>query len=72
VAALSLDSDFEPASIREKGNPLFLSITAFIPASPTRRRNHDAFPRPAAVEGEKQYLQHAVVVTIPFYNVGGG
>jgi len=71
VAALSLDSDFDPASIRKKGKSIILINNAIHPGEPDGVDATMMLFRDLLL-GKRQYLSHAVVVTIPFYNVGGG
>lgn len=73
VAILSKDGDFDPASIRKKNKRIFFVNNAIHPGEPCGVD--------ATMMLFRDYLQHkiplselnnVVIVTIPFYNIGGG
>lgn len=73
LAILSLDGDFDPESIRKKGKRILLINNAIHPGEPdgvdaTMMLYRDLLQDP----DKKKLLEHLVLVTIPFYNIGGG
>lgn len=73
VAVLSIDGDFTPASLRQKNKRIFFINNAIHPGEPcgvdaTMLLFRDFLQKP---EWQTQ-LKDVVLVTIPFYNIGGG
>ncbi len=73
VAILSKDGDFDPASIRKKGKRILFVNNAIHPGEPCGvdatmmlLRNYLQQKNPLSE------LNNLVIVTIPFYNIGGG
>ncbi|MDV7396528.1 M14 family zinc carboxypeptidase, partial [Arthrospira platensis SPKY1] len=69
---MSLDGDFDPASIRQKGKCIMLVNNGIHPGEPdgidaTMMLFRDLLQDP----GKRKLLEHTVIVTIPVYNVGG-
>lgn len=73
LAILSKDKDFSPATIRAKNKRVLLVNNAIHAGEPC---GVDAtmmlFRNGANDKKIQEYLKHVVVVTIPFYNIGGG
>ena len=72
IAAISLDGDFDPASIRAKGKRILLINNGIHPGEPdgidaTMMLFRD-FMQDLA---KRKLLEHTVIVAIPIYNVGG-
>ncbi|MBK7410429.1 MAG: M14 family metallopeptidase [Saprospirales bacterium] len=72
VATISLDKDFDPDSIRKKGNCIVLVNNAIHPGEPdgvdaTMMLFRDLLQDPA----KRKLLEHTVIVAIPMYNLGG-
>ncbi len=73
IAVLSNDSDFEPASIKEKGKAIILINNAIHPGEPCGVDACMMLFRDLLEDNAKsKWLEDVVLVVIPFYNIGGG
>lgn len=73
LAILSKDQDFDPVAIRQKGKQILMINNAIHAGEPcgvdaSMLLLRDYLNRPDL----QQYLEHTVIIVIPFYNIGGG
>ncbi|GJM34915.1 MAG: hypothetical protein DHS20C18_39160 [Saprospiraceae bacterium] len=72
-AVLSVDGDFDPVSLKEKGRCIIFVNNAIHPGEPCGVEASMLLLRDYLSKPELQgKLQHLVLVVIPFYNISGG
>ena len=73
LAILSKDEDFSPESIRRKNKRVIFINNAIHPGEPCGVDGSMVLLRDYLTKPELQeFLDHVVLVVIPFYNIGGG
>lgn len=73
LAVVSLDGDFLPASLRQKGRKVLFINNAIHPGEPCGVDASMLLLRDYLQQDSlQQYLSEVVLVVIPFYNIGGG
>ncbi len=73
LVLVSLDQDFEPASVREKGRAILLVNNAIHPGETDGVDASMAFVRDmvADVDQHRACLENVMIAVIPYYNIGG-
>lgn len=73
LAVISNEEDFQPSSIRKKGKRILLINNAIHPGEPCGVDASMMLVRDYLEQASlSQFLEHTVIVIIPFYNIGGG
>ena len=73
LVLISIDEDFEPISVREKGRAILLVNNAIHPGETDGVDASMAFVRDlvANVDHHREFLENVMIAVIPYYNIGG-